>query len=367
MSEHEKIISLRKSIDALDEKLLSLLSERAGLVEAVATTKRQTNPDNAVLKPGLFYRPDREAQILKKMIDNNLGPLSDSSIGKIFQEIMSASLALERGLNVAYLGPEGTFSHDAVLKHFGHAVTATALGRIDQVFKEVEAERCDYGVVPVENSIEGTVNHTLDMFIHTNLLICGEIELPIHQNLLGYAKLLEEIEQIYSHPHSFAQCRVWLDTHLPKVKRVEAGSNADAAERAVSDASIALIAGESVSLRYGLPILTKNIENKSTNTTRFLVVGNAPVSLSGVDKTSLLLSATNKPGALIKMLTCLADHHISMTRVESRPSPQELWEYVFFVDFEGHMEDSAVQAALQDIKGHASMFKILGSYPSAVL
>ena len=361
MSEHSRLVDLRKRIDDIDDRLLKLISERARLAKEVAQVKGETENSNS------FYRPEREAQVLRKIIERNNGPLSEEEMARLFREIMSACLALEQVLNIAYLGPEGTFTQTAALKHFGHSVSTTALGSIDQVFREVESGACHYGVVPIENSIEGVVNHTLDMLINSSLLICGEVELRIHHHLLTRAKNLDQIKQVYSHQQSLAQCRTWLDTRLLEAERITVSSNAEAAKLVGRRKTVAAIAGETAAEYYNLPILFRNIEDHPDNTTRFLVLGRHETRPSGKDKTSILFSAANRPGALHDMLSCFASNNVSMTRIESRPSRLGMWDYVFFVDVEGHAEDTHVVAALKKLKEAASMVKLLGSYPIAVL
>ena len=361
MSSQSELKKLRDRIDAIDAHLLKLISERAQFAQKIAQVKEGDAGNRS------YYRPEREAQVLRNIIDQNQGPLADEEIARLFREIMSACLAFEQVLNIAYLGPEGTFTQAAALKHFGHSVKTTALGSIDQVFREVEAGACHYGVVPVENSIEGVVNHTLDMLINSNLLICGEVELRIHHHLLTRAKKLGQIRQVYSHQQSLAQCRAWLDAHLVDAERIAVSSNAEAARRAVAKKNAAAIAGESAAEYYDLPVLYSNIEDHPDNTTRFLVLGSHSTTPSGKDKTSILFSAPNRPGALHDMLACFAANKVSMTRIESRPSRLGMWDYVFFVDIEGHALDPQVVAALKKLEAVASMVKLLGSYPVAVL
>jgi len=361
MSEQSKLTGLRNRIDEIDIRLLELISDRARLAKEIAEVKGQTENNNS------FYRPEREAQILRKIIEKNSGPLSEEEMARLFREIMSACLAMEQVLNIAYLGPEGTFTQTAALKHFGHSVKTTALGSIDQVFREVESCASHYGVVPIENSIEGVVNHTLDMLINSPLHICGEVELRIHHHLLTKAKKPDQIKQVYSHQQSLAQCRAWLDTHLPDAERIAVSSNGEAARLVSNKNHAASIAGETAAEYYDLPILYRNIEDHPDNTTRFLVLGRHDTTPSGKDKTSILFSAPNQPGALHDMLTCFAENNVSMTRIESRPSRVGMWDYVFFVDVEGHAQDAKVVAALKKLESVASMVKILGSYPVAVL
>lgn len=361
MSDDAKLGEIRSRIDEIDRKLLDLISERAALAVEVAEVKRHAS--GAVP----FYRPEREAQVLKSIMEANKGPLSDEEITRLFRELMSACLALEQSLNIAYLGPEGTFTQTAALKHFGHSTGTVALPSIDQVFREVESGSCHYGIVPVENSIEGVVNHTHDLLIHSNLKICGEVEVRINQHLMSNEDKLENINKIFSHQQSLAQCRGWLDNNVLNVERIPVNSNAEAAKNAGEMANTAAIAGEAAADHYGLKILARSIEDEPDNTTRFLVIGSRDIPPSGNDKTSLIFTTPNRPGALHKMLACFSEHDVSMTRIESRPSRRGIWDYVFFVDLEGHVNDTAVTAALRQLEEHASMVKLLGSYPRAVL
>jgi chorismate mutase/prephenate dehydratase len=359
MSEN-KLKAVRNRIDVLDSQIQDLINERAKCAQEVAALK---NGGDAVS----YYRPEREAEILRKILARNQGPLSGEEMARLFREIMSACLALEQPLHIAYLGPEGTFTQAAALKHFGHSVRTDSLLGIDEVFREVEAGACQYGVVPVENSTEGVITHTLDMFLHSPLKITGEVQLRIHHNLLSAADSIETLKRIYSHQQSLAQCRGWLDEHLTAVERIAVSSNAEAARLAAQDKQAAAIASREAADIYGLRVLTANIEDEPNNTTRFLVIGRENVPSSGKDKTSLLLSASNKPGALHRLLSPFAKHGISMTRIESRPSRRGVWEYVFFVDIEGHASDGNVAQALEELRGEAAMLKVLGSYPRAIL
>ena len=353
--------AIRKRIDTLDEEILNLISERARCAQEIARVKRELD------KNAEYYRPEREAKILRKILNRNRGPLNDEEMARLFREIMSACLALEEPLNIAFLGPEGTFTQEAALKHFGHSVTTTPLNAIDEVFREVESGATQYGVVPIENSTEGVVNHTLDMFLQSPLKISGEVELRIHHHLLSTDNLLEQIQRVYSHQQSLAQCREWLDSNLPRGERIAVSSNAEAARRVVDEAGAAAIAGDIAAKKYGLRIIKSNIEDNPNNITRFLIIGRPNVSRSGNDKTSVLVSARNKPGSLYGLLEPLARHRVSMTRIESRPSHCVNWEYVFFLDMEGHKDDAHVKAALNELQQEADYFNILGSYPRAVL
>lgn len=361
MNEDRQLAEIRARIDALDSSIQELLNRRAAAAQEVANIKVASDPD------AVFYRPEREAQVLRSVKERNTGPLGDEAMARLFREIMSECLALELPLHIAFLGPEGTFTQAAALKHFGHAVGTVPMAAISDVFQEVESGGCHYGVVPVENSSEGVVSHTLDMFMNSPLRICGEVTLRIHHNLLGTSSDLSGIKTVYSHQQSLAQCRGWLDRHLPSVERVPVGSNAEAARRARESIEVAAIAGTTAAEIYGLKVLAPNIEDDAENTTRFLVIGQQSVPPSGDDKTSLLLSTRNVAGGLHRLLEPLARHGISMTRIESRPSRRGNWDYVFFVDINGHRDDPEVASALAALKAEAGMYKELGSYPKAVL
>lgn len=358
----EQLLGIRQRIDQLDEQIQGLINERAALAQEVARVKIAAGGDDAT-----FYRAEREAQVLRKVIERNPGPLSGEEMARLFREIMSACLALERPMRIAYFGPAGSFTQAAALKQFGHSVDTVALATIDEVFREVEAGGANFGVVPVENSTEGVINHTLDRLVSSSLRICGEVQLRIHQHLMGNVAGLAEIKCVYSHSQSLAQCRGWLDAHLPGVERISVSNNAEAARRAANEAGAAAIAGDTAADLYGLKLLSTNIEDQPDNTTRFLVLGSQAVPRSGSDKTSLLMATRNQPGALFHLLEPLAKAGVSMTRIESRPSRRGMWDYVFFVDIEGHAEDATIAAVLQQLATEASLFKSLGSYPKAVL
>ena len=357
----DALARLREQIDGIDRQLLALLSDRARCAQAVAKVKAESGDTQ-------FYRPEREAQILRAVKQNNPGPLAAEEMARLFREIMSACLALEQPVKVAFLGPEGTFTQAAALKHFGHSAVAIPLSAIDEVFREVAAGAASYGVVPVENSTEGVVNHTLDSFLDSNLQICGEVELRIHQHLLiGPNTRPDAIARVYSHPQSFAQCRKWLDAHLPKAERVTLNSNAEAARRVAGEWSSAAIAGAMAQSLYGLTCLHSNIEDDPDNTTRFLIIGPTDVPRSGDDKTSIMVSVRNEPGALYRLLEPFRNHGIDLTRIETRPSRSRKWSYVFFIDFAGHRDDSEVRQALDEIRPTVVELRSLGSYPRAVL
>ncbi|SCX95828.1 chorismate mutase [Nitrosospira sp. Nsp13] len=347
---------LRDKIDAIDSELLKLMSARAGLAREIGQ-----------IKNGMAYRPEREAQVLTRLCALNPGPLANEHIVRLFTEIMSLCRSLEEPMTIAYLGPQGTFSEEAALKRFGGVVTTLACNSIDDVFRKVEAGVAGYGVVPVENSTEGAVGRSLDLLLHTPLKVCGEIKLPIHQHLLALQTDLARIKKIYSHPQSFSQCHEWLNAnlpHLPEVARINAASNADAARLAAGDETAAAVAGKKAGEVFGLTICAENIEDDPNNTTRFLVIGTQEVATSGKDKTSLVMSVKNRPGAIHELLAPLAEHGVSMSRLESRPSRASLWEYVFFVDIEGHQQDATIAKALRELRERAAFLKILGSYPA---
>jgi len=359
----DALVALRGKIDAVDERIQQLIAERAGLAKEVGVLKGLTQTVE-------YYRPEREAQVLRKVVDRNDGPLRDEEMVRLFRELMSACLAQEEPLKVAYLGPEGTFTQSAVFKHFGHSVHALAVPTIDEVFHEVESGTADFGVAPIENSSEGTVNiHTLDMFLSSPLKICGEIELRIHQHLMGRMQDLKDVKRVCSHPQSLAQCRGWLSQHMPDAEKVPVASNAEAARRARDEDGTAALAGESAATLYGLRILFSAVEDREDNTTRFVVVGRKLFPASGKDKTSVLVSAaeTETPGVLLHLLAPLSKHGVNMTRIESRPSRKKKWDYVFFLDLDGHAEEKNVRDALDEMKTHASLFKVLGSFPKAIL
>jgi chorismate mutase / prephenate dehydratase len=355
--------NIRDSIDAIDARIHSLLNERARFAQLVGISK--TSSGKAVD----FYRPEREAEVLRLALKRNQGPLRDDEIVRLFREIMSACLAQQDPLKVAFLGPEGTFTQAAVLKHFGSSVRALPLPAIDEVFHEVEGGVADFGVVPIENSSEGTVNHTLDMFLTSGLKICGEVELRINHYLMGKMSALEAVKRVCAHPQALAQCRGWLDDQLPEADRVGVTSNAEGARRARDERGTAAIAGRAAAEIYGLTLLANEIEDRQDNTTRFLVVGRKLFSASGADRTTLLVSTsdTDDSGALFRLLEPFAQHRVNMTRIESRPSRKRKWDYVFFIDVEGHVSDAPVAQALAAMEMRASLFKVLGSYPRAVL
>src|SRR5690606_25958499 len=352
----DELLSLRNQIDHLDEEILARLAQRARCAQRIGT-----------IKQGNLYRPEREAQVLRRLAEENPGPLPDSAVQTIFREIMSACLALEQPLKVAYLGPAGTFSESAARKHFGSAPNFLPMAAIDDVFRAVEAGNADYGVVPVENSTEGAVGGTLDLLLANPLQVCGEVRLRIHQQLMSRAEGIGAAKRIYSHSQSLAQCHEWLNRNLPHLPRIPVASNAEAARMASEDPESCAIAGEAAAQLYGLNILAPNIEDDPNNTTRFLVIADHDAGQSGQDRTSLVFSTPNRPGAIHGLLEPLARHGVDLTKLQSRPARSGLWEYVFYADINGHREDAQVAAALQELNERAAFVKIIGSYPVAAI
>ena len=362
----EDLSQVRARIDALDEQIQTLISERARVVQTVRDIKVRSG------STGDHYRPAREAQVLRRAMERNRasqGPLPDEVMARLMREIMSACLALESPLSVAYLGPEGTYTQAAVNKHFGLQVAARAMAAIDEIFREVEAGMADYGVVPIENSTEGVVSSTLDLLANTPLSICGEVWLPVHHQLLSRHQKLEEIKVVFSHPQSLAQCRYWLDSKLPGIPRTPVASNGAAAKRVAETGEGAAIASAAAGELYGLDVLAANVEDDPNNTTRFLVIGRQNPEPTGSDRTSLVCSAAkgSEAGALFRLLEPLARENINMSKIESRPSRRGMWDYNFFLDLEGHRADPAVGRALEEVRARSAFFKVLGSYPKAVV
>lgn len=351
----EKLLSLRDQIDALDDRILALVNERAKLAQAVGH-----------LKNGIVYKPEREAQVISRLQAANPGPLPPESVSVLFKEVMSACRALEQQLTIAYLGPAGTFSEAAAIKHFGHAAKGLACATIDDVFRAVERGEAHYGVAPVENSTEGAVNRTLDLLFNSPLKICGEIMLRVRQHLLRKGQGTTDLEVVYSHAQSLGQCHEWLSQNLGCVKTIRVTSNGEAARMAAENPKAAAIAGELAAERYGLNVVARDIEDEPNNTTRFLVLGLEEVAPSGRDKTSVVLSVKNRPGALLDLLAPLASHGIGLTKLESRPARSGAWDYVFFLDIEGHCANAKIQSALKAVEEHCTFLKVLGAYPMAV-
>lgn len=347
----------RDQIDAIDAQVLKLVNERAKHARAIGELKGG----------GPIYRPEREAQVLRSLMEQNTGPLSGEAVTAIFRAVMSNCRALEKELSVAFLGPLGTFSEEAAHKQFGGLSAPMQCASIDEVFRMVESGKADYGVVPVENSTEGAIGRTLDLLMDTPLNICGEIELAVHHNLLSKQADAKQIRKVYSHAQSLAQCHEWLNKNLPGIECQAVASNAEAARLASVEEGAAAIASLRASELFALNALATNIEDDPKNTTRFLVLSTHDVAASGRDKTSLMITTKNVPGAMLALLEPLAEHQVSMTKLETRPSKLGIWEYVFFIDIEGHHQSAEVAAALAKIQQRASILKVLGSYPLAVL
>ena len=351
----DKLKPLRDQIDAIDAQLLALLNERARVAQQVGHVKAETNAP--------VFRPEREAQVLSRIAGTNPGPLLSSDLQSIFREVMSACRALENRVTVAFLGPVGTYSEQAVWRQFGQSVDALPCVSIDEVFRSVEAGTAGFGVVPVENSTEGTVNRTLDLLLQTTLSISGEVALPVHHSLMTRSGSMDKVMRICAHSQALAQCQSWLNQHYPNIERHAVASNGEAARIASEDGSVAAVASEMAATRYGLSIVHAHIQDDPHNRTRFFVVGRLTPSASGKDQTSLVLSVPNKPGAVYELLAPLAKHGVSMTRFESRPARTGRWDYYFYVDIEGHANDTKVAQALAELQAQAAFFKVLGSYP----
>lgn len=369
MAENDKqpdsqdLASMRGRIDEIDERIQSLINERARFAQQVGVSKGE------LASAVDYYRPEREAEVLRKIQARNKGPIRDEEMLRLFREIMSACLAQQEPLKVGFLGPEGTFTQTAVFKHFGHSVRALPFHTIDEIFHEVESGIADFGVVPIENSTEGSVNYTLDMFLTSPLKIAGEIELRIEQHLLGSETGLDKIERICAHEQSLAQCRGWLREFLPHVELIGMSSNAAGARRARDEAGTAAIGPAVAADVYDLQVLVSNIEDREDNATRFLVIGRKLLAASGDDKTTILVSTSDTAGGagvLHQLLQPLANHDVSMTRIESRPSRRKNWDYVFFIDIDGHAEESPAREALAELQERSSLFRVLGAYPRAV-
>jgi len=354
------LAAVRAQIDGIDRQIQTLIAERALWAHQVGKAKGK------LAAAVDYYRPEREAQVLRQVVDRNEGPLADDVLVRLFREIMSACLAQQEPLKIGYLGPEGTFSQQAVQKHFGHSAKGLPLASVEEVFDEVAAGNADFGVVPVENSGQGTIQSTLDMFLSSPLKICGEVELRVHQYLLSRTGHIEDIERVYSHALSLAQCRGWLRQHLPKAEKQALASNAEGARRARNADDAAAIAGENAAHVYGLKIVAGPIEDRPDNTTRFLVIGRALFPPSGHDRTSLLVFVRDQPGALYQVLEPLARHGVSMNRIESRPAHTGLWQYAFFIEVGGHADETPLRDALRELGAFASNVTVLGSYPVAI-
>jgi chorismate mutase/prephenate dehydratase len=357
MDDQKDISSFRKTIDQLDDELLRLLNERSKNVIEIGKLKRRSDTD------AHLHTPRREAEIIERLMQENTGPFPNEAIRSVYREIMSASLSLEGPQKVAYLGPPATFTHLACIQKFGNSAQYIPVTSIKEVFNEVERDRAHFGIVPIENSTEGVVNHTLDMFIDSNLVIYGEVLQEVSHHLLSKTGRVEDIKTIYSHPHAIAQCRNWLETNVPRIPVGEVPSTARAAEVSATDSTVAAIASELAGELYGLKVVRSRIEDNVNNFTRFLVLSQKPPERTGKDKTSVMLSVKDKVGALYDLLRPFASHGINLTKIESRPSRRKAWEYIFFVDIEGHVDEDRVKKALEEIKGRCLFMKILGSYP----
>jgi len=348
----------RDKIDAIDAQILELLSKRGGEVKAIGRIKQKQG--------GAFHIPEREALVLKRLFSLNRGPFENKALEGIFREILSASLALEAPLKVAYLGPEGTYTHLAAIRKFGIATQLCPQTTPRDVFEEVVNSRVDYGIVPIENSTEGVVSHTLDLFMEFTLTICGEIQMEINHNLLSKGKDLSKLKRVYAHPQGLAQCRNWLEENLPQAEQIPTDSNSKGAVLAAKDKVSAAIASDYAAKLYGLNILRQHIEDYPNNFTRFLVIGKRATTATGQDKTSIMFSTRDEPGVLFRLLKPLADHKINLTKIESRPLKKRAWEYVFFIDLDGHQESPEIREVLAAMEKECSFFQILGSYPREI-
>ena len=357
-----ELTDIRADIDRIDRELMRLINERAGHAMDAGHTKRARDGDDTPL-----YRPDREAQLLRRVAQINPGPISNEAMRRVVMEVVSACRAMELSLTVAYLGPSGTYTEAAAFKHFGHAVNTSSQSSIDAVFREVESGACAYGVVPIENSTEGVVSHTLDEFVNSDLSICGEILVPVNHCLLTNASAMSNIQCVYSHQQSLAQCRNWLDVHLPGVRREALSSNAEAARRVADEPSAAAIASKVAGDTYGVGILTENIADVPGNTTRFLVIGHDHIQSSGDDKTSVMFYwSRDVPGGLHEAIGVFARAGVNMTRIESRPSRLQRWTYMFHVDFVGHRDEEHIRVALAELETRTDFCKVIGSFPRAI-
>ena len=352
-----KLDDLRQQIDKIDDQLLKLISRRGLLAKGIGDEKTRQG------KMIHFHVPQRERAILDRLKGQNKGPFPDTSIEFIFRELFSATLALERPLKIAFLGPETTFSHQAAVRHFGHSCSFNPCGNIETVFSEVELGNCHYGIVPVENSIEGVINLTLDCFVDSPLYICSEMRLPIGLFLLSPSIDRKKIQKIYSHPQPLAQCRNWLNQNFPGVEQVPASSTAQAAQLAKQNKNSAAIAGEMAAEVYGLKVVDKNIQDRAENHTRFLIISKDKAKKAKKNKTSLMFSIADEAGSLIKTLQLFARNEINLSKIQSRPLRNRPWEYLFYVDFNGHEEDKSVERVLKTLSRRTLFLRVLGSYP----
>ena len=354
----DKLKPLREQIDAIDAQILELLSRRGKVAQEVGHVKAETNAP--------VFRPEREAQVLRGVAERNPGPLKDRDVQTIFREIMSSCRALEKRVTVAYLGPSGTFSEQAVFQQFGSAIETLPCVSIDEVFRATKAGTADFGVVPVENSSEGAINRTLDLLLATTTTISGEVSIPVHHSLMSKTGSMDGVKTVCAHSQALAQCQVWLNQHYPGIERRAVASNAEAAVLASQDPSVAAIASEMAGEQYQLGVVQAHIQDDPHNRTRFVVIGQLQTGPSGRDRTALVLAVPNKAGAVYNLLAPLSKHGVSMTRFESRPARIGTWEYYFYVDIEGHVHDAAVARALEELKDNAAFFKVLGSYPQSL-
>ncbi len=348
----------RKEIDAIDEQMLQLLNRRAALAQQIGHAKSRARSH--------YFTPEREQNVFKRLHSLNMGPLENPSVRAIYREIISACLALEKPLAIAFLGPEGTFSHLASIAKFGTSSQFTPTETIADVFSQVERSHCDYGIVPVENSWAGVVPETLDTFMNSNLRVVSEIYQPITHNLLTRCENLEQVERLYSHFQPLAQCRQWLRNHLPRVQEIEASSTAKAAELSAQDPGSAAIATGLAAERTGLPVLCAHIEDNPTNRTRFLILGYNEPEPTGRDKTSLIFSVHNRAGELVHALNAFEKYDVNLTMIESRPTKAEAWQYLFYIDVQGHSRDTMVTKAINLLKETSLFVRVLGSYPEAL-
>jgi len=356
-SVEQRLGALREKIDALDAQIVELLNRRASCALEVGEVKRE------VAAP--VFRPEREAQVIARLRALSRGPLGGAAIESVYREVISACRELERRMRVAYLGPPGTFSEQALLAYFGAAVDPVACPSIDEVFRTVEAGGADFGVVPVENSSEGAVNRSLDLFLQTPLRICGEISVPVRHNLLTASGVMDGVERICAHAQALAQCMGWLDRNHPGIERVPVASNAEGARLASLEPRTAAVAGDVAAARYGLKTVAAGIQDDPHNRTRFAIIGHYDCAPSGDDQTSMILSVPDRAGAVHSLIEPLARHGVSMKRFESRPARQGTWEYYFYIDIIGHQRDPAVAAALAELRAQAAYCKVVGSYPRA--
>jgi chorismate mutase/prephenate dehydratase len=346
----------REAIDKLDHEIVRLLNERTRHILAIGAIKLRAGEE--------VYAPHRELAVLDRVCKLNKGPITNDALRAIYREIMSSARSLEKSMTIAYLGPEATFTHQAAIRRFGASLRYVPLKTINDVFAEVSKRRAEYGVVPVENSTEGVVTHTLDMFVDSDLKIVSQIVLPVQQCLLSRCKR-DQIRRLFAHPQSLAQCRGWIQNNLPQVEIIETSSNARSAERAAEEFESAAIAGALAAQRYGLQVLEFDIQDNLANATRFLVLGRQSPPPTGHDRTSIMLSIIDEVGALHRALAPLRRYKINMTKIESRPSKRKAWEYFFFVDCDGHIEDPALAKAIRELGRHCNIVKVLGSYPNA--